>query len=336
MFCINCGLKNENGCRFCVRCGNPLVDPDVNTAASYDVPAHEPAQKPPDTQYAAARYIDRPHESAREPEVKNRPKLLPIIIAAVSGAIAVVIAVTVWYIVFGIGAGEKIEGAGEKIEGVGFAKPEDAVRAYLEAFSNADVEGMISAFAVETYVENYNLEEMILRLGAYVYTEPAALPPSNDLFVQTTIYTRLGKLTESIKLQYLTIFIIEKGQENLIAPFDNARDVRDLVRKLGDPANLETLKSLRIEGFIAPGDLVEAYDSDMHRENVEKQLKYIGADALESVVARVDIDTQVYLFCFDTVRYEGKWYISSFTGNIGSMLGLSVYSGGVILERGLR
>jgi len=283
------------------------------------------APKPPVPQFAVQRYIEKPREPASEPTVRKKPKLLPIIIAAISGAVAVAIAVTVLYFVFRIGAGGKIESGG-------FASPEDAVRAYLEAFSNADVEGMISAFAVETYVENYNLEEMILRLGAYVSTEPVALPPSNDLLAKTSIYIRQGKLTDSIKMQYLTIFLKEKGQENLIAPFDDSGDALDLVRKLGDPANLEILNSLRVMGFIKPGRLVEAYDADMHRENVEKQLKYLGADALESVVARVDIDSQVYLFCFDTARYGGKWYISSFTGNIGYMIGISAYSGGVILE----
>ena len=43
--------------------------------------------------------------------------------------------------------------AGLRFEGEGYESPEEAVAAYLEAMRNGDVAGMLSTFAIETYVE---------------------------------------------------------------------------------------------------------------------------------------------------------------------------------------
>lgn len=48
-------------------------------------------------------------------------------------------------------------GSNGKMEGEGFDTPEEAMEAYIRAFAANDIDGMIAAFAVETYAENYNV-----------------------------------------------------------------------------------------------------------------------------------------------------------------------------------
>lgn len=50
------------------------------------------------------------------------------------------------------------------IESRGYKSPEDAAKAYLEAFMNNDIDQMLSTFAVETYVKNFDLEKYVDRV----------------------------------------------------------------------------------------------------------------------------------------------------------------------------
>ena len=45
-----------------------------------------------------------------------------------------------------------------RMEGSGFASPEDAVTAYLEAMKAGDLSGMLSTFAIETYIQNVDAQ----------------------------------------------------------------------------------------------------------------------------------------------------------------------------------
>ena len=74
------------------------------------------------------------------------------------------------------------------------------------------------------------------------------------------------------------------------------------------------------------------FDVEANQRNIERIRDVLGAYRLENIVARVDIDGQTYLFCFEVLRYDGKWYIHSLGGNIGALFNISSLSGGVILE----
>ena len=50
------------------------------------------------------------------------------------------------------------------IEGPGFDSPEEAVSAYLEALKNGDAAGMLSTFAIETYVAEMDAQAYLCLL----------------------------------------------------------------------------------------------------------------------------------------------------------------------------
>ena len=49
-----------------------------------------------------------------------------------------------------------------------------------------------------------------------------------------------------------------------------------------------------------------------------------------SVVAKLDIGGEEWYQCMDAARYGEKWYNLSLVGYIGHLLGLSLYSGGLV------
>ena len=54
-----------------------------------------------------------------------------------------------------------------KMEGAGYKTPEDAVMAYAEYLKNGDMEGMISTFAVESYVEHFDMRAHLEYYDSY-------------------------------------------------------------------------------------------------------------------------------------------------------------------------
>ena len=47
----------------------------------------------------------------------------------------------------------------EKLEGTGYDSPEKAVEAYVNYLKEGNLKGIISTFAVESYVDNYDMTE---------------------------------------------------------------------------------------------------------------------------------------------------------------------------------
>jgi len=231
---------------------------------------------------------------------------------------------------------EKPVGANDNtIEGPGYASAEDAVNAYLVAFGNADVKGMISTFAVESYVENFNLEAQIERLRAYAPTLPQLFPSNNQFTTELNIQRRQSQIADGIRLQYMSLFIPDAINNFVTTPIADDQEARDFVRILGDQSYNESMRSLKIIGFVSPDRLHDKYASEQNQRNIDKTMEIIGAQRLENVVARVKINHQIYLFCFDVARYGEKWYIHSLSGNIGVILGISAYAMGVIPEADL-
>ena len=48
------------------------------------------------------------------------------------------------------------------------------------------------------------------------------------------------------------------------------------------------------------------------------------------MVAKLDIGGEEWYQCMDVACYGEKWYNLSLIGNIGHLLGLSLYSGGLV------
>ena len=217
------------------------------------------------------------------------------------------------------------------IEGSGYPKAEDAASAYLTALKETDIRGMIGAFAVETYVDHFDFEAQLSRVKAYgLVTEPG-LPASNGFTRELNIYQRTGNIAASIRYQYMTLFAPSSGvMDGAMRFLASDDDISALTGLLGDPAYPESLRSLEIVKFIAPEDLTEDYTSEANLKYIRKTALICGADEIKSIAASVKIKGQEYLFCFDAANYGGKWYLISFGGDIGVLLGLSGFSSGIM------
>jgi hypothetical protein len=227
--------------------------------------------------------------------------------------------------------------AAQTIEDAGYTSPEDAVKAYLDGLRNADLEKMVGTFAVESYVDNFNLRAQIERLHTYMETVPIKLPNTNEFFRKINIENHKNRIILEIYNQYIT-WSQPNLSEKRYTPIrlEGAAEISMLLNKLedaGNEAKLKSLKTLKIREFISPGKVNDRYDSEANQKNLTAQKIVLGADEYQSVVALVEVEQQFYLFCFDAALYGRKWRISSLSGNIGNILGIDPYSGGLDLQQ---
>ena len=79
-----------------------------------------------------------------------------------------------------------------------------AAAAYIEAFCEGDISGMLSCCAVESYVDHYQLTRELERTDAVAPFILRDIPPSSPFARKMSISVRRAVLADMIKKQYLS------------------------------------------------------------------------------------------------------------------------------------
>jgi hypothetical protein len=216
----------------------------------------------------------------------------------------------------------------QKYEGVGFDSPEKAARAYIEGLRDSDLNRMMSAFAVESFAENYDAQAYWIRYSYYIQSE-MPLPNTNKFFTALNIESRRKKVFNMIQTYYLSMC---EGQPwSLPRGFilKNETNARDLSNELNTYLGASRFQPLEIIGFIPQKALSGKFDPrvlDMMASLGAER----GADKLESCAVVFRLDENEYIFCIDTVNYGDNWYISNLGGFISSIIKVGEFSSGLI------
>lgn len=205
----------------------------------------------------------------------------------------------------------------DRLEGAGYDKPEEAVEAYLEALKDGNLEAMLSTFAIETYVEHYDIEEVIESSGGLSFNMSLTLKPIDEYTESINIARRQGELVNNsfyplywhlndMGEYFGTPMAFREGRE-----FDSTEDFRD---ELMEPDWMDQLSELKygkvklLEDF---EDVLEEADSDdreIYEAEVEAKCEKLGCDELKCVAVEVEFDGEEYYFGMDVGRYGDKWY----------------------------
>ena len=206
-------------------------------------------------------------------------------------------------------------------ERASFDSPEDAVIAYLEGLRYSDLDRMIGAFALESYVENYNFEALLNRVRVYSPALEIRMPNANALVTAMNIENRRARIVDGIIFQYI---LLSDPEFNMTAPHViEDGQAGEFVSRFNESLNAPTLNSIEVLGFIPPEALMELYLSEANQSNIMRQAEVLGADQLISRVAVFEMDGNKYLLLVDAVEYSERWYISQLGGNISVLLGIS-------------
>ena len=202
---------------------------------------------------------------------------------------------------------------GIRIEGDGADTAEVAVSAYMDGFLGADIEKILQACAVETYVENYDSVYAAERIRAImpIYGFEQVY---NNFSPRMATANRAGMIVSAVRLRYLFLCSehiregdyspIQMGDEDELNSFyrDFARDFDS--RQL---RSVESFEILTIDDFA--GDIRDLYNSEMNRRNIQARIDTLGADDYESFIVTFRIpDGAEWALSLSAVKYGNKWY----------------------------
>ena len=208
-------------------------------------------------------------------------------------------------------------GAGE-ISQEGFDTPEDAVVHYIEGLRNSDFDQMISAFAIDIYVEHYDFAAKIEMLQMYYPTMELIMPNSNEFVTALNVENRRMNVTRSIIQQY--IVLSQVGFD--MAGMEMVEDPTDFVYQLDGNLTGLDFETIEIIGFISPEDVSATYVSPENQSNIETWTAHLGIDERVTVVLVFQIEGEDYILFADVGSYDGRWFILQFGGNLTNLRGL--------------
>lgn len=325
IFCPHCGKKISAEFAFCSNCGTPVTRTSTNTH-TYQEGLHQTA--------SCGNPMKQPKATQAVKKGFGRAWIL--------GAIIVLVMVVSFFMLEKLNSVKGFpaftnESTDAQVQGSGYDSAEEAVRAYVNALNRKDYDAMLSTFAVESYVEHYDLGAMVDRLQEYRMTYTMNITNENELARGILKTRRINEINSMIEYQYFKII----GVDELLA--DEGKDLMEsfglaesdfengseLIETLFQ--NAKRLDSVSIEAGsrIDPTLLFERYYDARNMENIQRQKNIIGADELENICMNVTINDTLYYLFADCICFSGKWYLHSFNCNLSSALGVNPYSGGL-------
>ena len=180
MYCGKCGHQNVDNSSFCAICGNKL---NQQVATSY---AANPVSQ--------AKDMNRVSKSNKSGNNMTGKVLFAVIGLAVGIAIGIGL-----FVILNSGS----SGSSGKYEGKGFSTPEDAATAYIEAYGDGDIDKLVSCFAVESSVENYEMADMLERFESYFPSATIKMPNYGETSKKLNIENKRADIIKTIIQHYV-------------------------------------------------------------------------------------------------------------------------------------
>lgn len=227
---------------------------------------------------------------------------------------------------------EAADGSAHAFEGSGFDSPEEAVTAYLEAMQEGDVQGMLSTFAIETYVDNVDAQTYLTRMGAFVPDDQEGVPLSNAYAREITISRRYAGLADQLYMQYLYYSWPEEYGEFTgdALRLNEAGGADAFLSAMSASTFADALAGMEIVGFADPAALNDNYASQINQETIARQMTSYGCDEVADIAVRLNMGGEEWYQCMWAARYGEKWYNLSLSGNIGALLAIRTNAGGLV------
>ena len=319
MFCSYCGGKLEQESIFCTHCGREVP------SAQTPMPPTQPQVQMP---YPPIQQTPAP---VQRPRTKS-PKGKYLLFGAGGTAVGAILLAVILLLAGVFGTAGAFSSGGGAFEGPGFATPEDAAKAYLMGLEAQNMDAMLSTFAMESYVENYDFEAQVERLMSYQINMEIRFPNTNDYTRRMNIASRSSQVAGLILFQYMSFNTPDALNDATPVMLNEPGAVSDFVEKFERDTEDYVFEDLEIKDTLKPEDLSDMYENEMNQENIAKQAKTFGANEedVANIAVTFEADGDEYIFCPQMVRYDGKWYLQSLQGNLANLLGIDVFKGGIM------
>ena len=223
------------------------------------------------------------------------------------------------------------KGAG-RAEGTGFDSPEKCVEAYMEYFKNGDYNGMLSCYAIETAVDNFDMEGYVERLQCITPTLNLVL--ADDDFSKSMSAEQLRyRVFTSIRSASWYLANCNFLVDGLPVALESEGNAKDLIEDFL-PSDIQSrLAQIEYNEILDESDeIVERCLTEQLKENAKEQSAYFGSDDYEPIAIDFSVGKDDYYLFLDMLEYDSKWYISPNSSFLSSVYGIPLTQGSVVSQ----
>lgn len=230
------------------------------------------------------------------------------------------------------------KGSEMRFEGDGYTSPEAAVEAYIRFMNEGNVNGMISTFAIETFVENYDTVAYLTNMHCTSRSMYMGIPSSNTYSRNLLINQRHGKISQTLFDQYLYFTCrgtdYEALAESKTLALRTEEEISAFVSCFENSAVSKWIENTISGRSIDPEGYLNKRCSEQvlkqYYRAVEVRKNNYSCDEYEDVMYILEFGQEDYVLIMGCARYGDKWYIADTGGLAGTVLGLSTYEGGLV------
>lgn len=218
-------------------------------------------------------------------------------------------------------------------EGPGWTTPEEAMTVYLEGIQEENLAKMLSAFAVETFVEKRNIEAYV-RKNRYYSVKDFGYPSVNPVLRDLNVEKRKEQVIEQIiGHQTLLIRLAMRSEDPItFRSEDYQKEIDVFLAKLTEYSTVLNLKALRVIEFLDPATRIDPAYIERSQGFLKDWPELYGIDEFKSVMVSVvlddlnsfaanfDLGSMSFILCCDMVRYGEKWFFKDLGGITGAFL----------------
>ncbi len=197
------------------------------------------------------------------------------------------------------------------MEGPGYATPEEAVLAYVDAMNRGDVEGMLSTFAIETFVDRVDPEIWLYhRRAADLYSMYNNIPASDSLIRSLLALNRRFIIAASLKNTYVYNAITDYTVK-YVKTAEERQSLKDMFT--ASPLH-EMAGHVEFVRWVNPVSLTKGVIAKPQvGYNFMDHLAYTGADDFTELVAELRINGRLACQPMMCIRYGNRWYNFDFS-----------------------
>ena len=211
-------------------------------------------------------------------------------------------------------------------EGPGTASAEDAVATYMDGLAAADLDAMVSSFAVETFVEHFDFRAYLERIQAYqLAAMPLLLPPETPFTEALAVEQRHNNVVQQVVFQSLRLVDPELDMTQAISLTDET-ELDEFYSGLASAVAALDTAEIGSFTFVPLAEVdpaaAEDYESEQNQTNLDEQREVVGADEITDLVVRFTAGGREFFAFFSVVRYGDAWWIAQLGGNFAQLLGI--------------
>ncbi len=197
--------------------------------------------------------------------------------------------------------------AAVRLEGSGYASPEDAVTAYIEAMNRGDANGMLSTFAIETYVENADPALLLQYNSAVSIASAWKTIPCTDPFVKSLVTANRYSYLSSYLISAYIVYGL--GEDTSVQLVKTAGERQALAEQFHRSPMHDMAGHVEFVRWLNPVNLSDGLivTPGTGGDTIADQA-YTGADDITELVAELRISGKRAFQPMRCARYGDRWY----------------------------